>query len=502
MKIIKFYIKVMMKTPILVISLLFNIFILSAQIGALKHSIYKFTDVSCYTFICSNLFVLLMSVYTLNKNFKILNLLEVNKFKKYVFIIITNILISIFMLMIPILFIIIIGIGRFDISIIISGILNYLIIGTLANAFAGTLGASIGILMKKWYSYIISILIYGIYVYYIFDYPTSVIGRFLSIFSDSTFIERNVLAPNLFNVSYYLDKLFILFLILFMISIVYSVINKKKKRVKGIIFLCIVCICMRFIVFAGEKITKFGVSPYEKVSSNSYVVKSYNMDLSLDKILKNNVIIDLYAEEDANSINLSLDDVFLIKDISVNQSKVNFVHRNNNISFDYNLNKGDNIKITINYLGIVDITNDLGVNTYYVDDKYINMPIKSFYWYPKLNDDLQCNYHVNLETPAIVYSNLDILNKSIDSNKKVYELSGIDLGVNIFAGDYKSIILDEVDYIIPKNYNINLLKKVVNDNFKEFAYKKVIVSTWDSSSCNNSEEILYQKFKDSINMNS
>ena len=104
---IKFYLKVMLKSPIFIISMLFMIFIMIVQLSALNFSIHLYSRINFYGYISFNLFLLLSCTYVMNKNYELADFLEKNLFKKFISILLTSIIISSLVFIIPFVVIII-----------------------------------------------------------------------------------------------------------------------------------------------------------------------------------------------------------------------------------------------------------------------------------------------------------------------------------------------------------------------------------------------------------
>ena len=81
---IKFYLKVILKSPIFIISMIFNIFIMIVQITALNSSIHLYARINFYGYISFNLFLILVSTYIMSKKYEVSEFLENNLFKKYI----------------------------------------------------------------------------------------------------------------------------------------------------------------------------------------------------------------------------------------------------------------------------------------------------------------------------------------------------------------------------------------------------------------------------------
>lgn len=495
---IKFYLKVMLKSPIFIMSMLFTIFIMMVQISALNSSIHLYARINFYGYISFNLFLLLSCTYVMNKKYELAEFLERNLFKKFIYTFFTSIVISSLVFILPMLVIIIYKWNKISFIDFYQGIFNYFILWSLSNCLSALIGCTIGILVRKWYSYIISFILYLGYISYIYGPPKSVLDRLMCVFSDNIFINQNNLAPILFNASYYLDKCFIILFIIAIINLVYLTIGKKKISLISLISLFTIIGLLVSIIPISSKLSKIGTESYNDFYSEDYIIQDYKMNLEIKSILKNSCEVDIKIINATSSITFMLDDIFKINSIVIGDEYFKFEHKNNQVKIDSNFEQNQIIKIRFDYSGFVDVSNYLGVNTYYVNNQYINLPNKKFYWYPLLNTNTIHNFNVNISSDTDIYSNLEP--ESMDKNRKEYELSGSDFGFSIFAGDYKVVTNNNISYIIPRNYKIdflesyldNLSERILDKNvssgnqeksniLKNKLYKKVIVGEWYSN---------------------
>ncbi|MBU3134326.1 hypothetical protein KPL40_18055 [Clostridium gasigenes] len=497
---IKFYLKVMLKSPIFIISMLFMIFIMIVQLSALNFSIHLYSRINFYGYISFNLFLLLSCTYVMNKNYELADFLEKNLFKKFISILLTSIIISSLVFIIPFVVIIIYTWNKISFVNFYEGIFNYFILWSLSNCLSSIIGCTIGLLLRKWYSYIFSFIIYVGYISCLYGPSKSVFDRLICVFSDNIFINQNDLAPILFNKSYYLDKLFIILFILAIINLIYLIINKKKIYPIPIISFFLIITLFIAIIPTSNKLSKIGVENYDNFSTSDYIINDYKMDLKLTSTLKNSSELDVKILNDIKSITFMLDNTFNIDSILINDNTCKFSHKNNKVTINSSFLKNTSIKIKINYSGYVDISNYLGVNTYYVNNRYINLPGEKFYWYPSINNDIIHSFNINLNSRTAIYSNLNIESMGENGNNYEYNLKGDDVALNIFSGDYQVITDENITYILPKTYKIDLFKiylndlskKILEDNsstesnmksdiLKNKSYKKVIVSDWYSN---------------------
>ena len=498
---IKFYLKVILKSPLIIISLLFTTYIMLVQSSALSYSINSYTRVTFYGFISFNLFLLLSSTYSMNKNYELSNFLEKNKFKKLIYILLTSLIISSLAFIIPFIVIIFRTFNKFSLSDIFYGTLNYFLLWNLSNLLCSLIGIIVGLLTKRWYSYIFSFIIYSGYISCIYGPAKSIFKKLICTFSDNIFVEENFLAPILFNIPYLLDKVFIILFIFTLINFIYLFTRSKKTSLIPMVSLVTIISLLIGIIPLSNKFAKIGTEDYHNIETADYIIEDYKMDLKTTSTLKNSCTLHLKAINSTNNILFMLDSIFSVNSISIDNEDYTFEHINNKIKLNYNLKENQTVTIKFDYSGFVDISNYLGVNTYYVNNEYINLPDKNFYWYPCINDNNFYDFKINLQTNSDIYTNLNIDDSINSSNKHIYTLSGNDAGFCICAGNYQSITIDNITYIVPKQYKIDLFKQYIDklseriladsssiesknksDFLKNKQYKKVIVCDWFSSS--------------------
>lgn len=492
LKLARFYIKVLVKTPFFLISLLFSIFIFIVQLSALKHSTtVQYTNVVCYAMISLNLYFLICTSSVLAKKYEIMNFLELDIFKKYLTIILSGLIISIVTLLIPITFILVFKNTNMNSFFVLKGIINMFIILNLSNLLCISIGASVGTLFKNWVSIVIAVIIYSVFPFCLFNplFESNVIQKFLNIYGDSTRIKTNILCDEIFNVSYFCDKLVILLITILLILLVKILINKKKKILSTInAFLIIVCMIITISV-GVHSVSFIHEYDFSKADNLNYHISSYKMDIDIDNNFRNNVSFQLDVDNPNDSIILELDDLFKINEIKINDNPIQFTHEKDKIVLDYKSNQKENVSISISYEGYIHVENDLGMDTYYCNNHAMNLT-DSFSWYPYVNkDNSPINYSIKLNSSSNIYSNLDT---QVKGNQ--YLLEGKAQTVNLFSGQYKDVIDDGIEYIIPsaeelENFKMSLdeyITDYLNDPhnklsqndinaLKDKKYKKIIV---------------------------
>lgn len=247
---IKFYIKIMIKTPLLTISLLFNLFLIYKQRSILKHSLYGFSEVFCFGFIASNLFLLITSVVTMYKEFEVLQVYDNNQFRKQTSIILSGVIISMITSITAIIGIIIFSNPNFGYIDISKAIIHFLVIWNLSNLISLCIGTTIGVIIKNGFSLIISLAIYNLFIVRLFALSNSILYNLFNIFDDFTIIQR-ISYDSFFNLTYFTDKLFVILLSMLIISIG-NLFNKKVTLSK-----CLITIVLSMLLFLNIYIYKY-----------------------------------------------------------------------------------------------------------------------------------------------------------------------------------------------------------------------------------------------------
>ncbi|ALB44131.1 hypothetical protein [Clostridium beijerinckii] len=467
MKLVKFYTKLFVKTPIFILSLVFSMYIFIFQLKSLNLSILEYTSVISYAIIASNLFFLVAASSILSKRSEIMEFLEKNRFKRYLIIILSGAIISVITSIMPIIIIIIFKNSSIEYSFVVKGILNFFIIWNLSNIISISIGASVGILLNRWTSLFISISIYSFFPINLFSplLESKVLNKLFNIYSDSTTIQTNILCDEIFDISYVCDKVFVLCLILLMIILVKILLDKNKKVLGGISFLLIVFF-IGDIVFINNNsiryIHEYDVSNFDNVD---YHIKSYEMNMNIGDDLKNDVSFNLDVDSNIDSITFLLDDLFKIEEIRIDGEAAKFTHEDDKVVLDYKTNEKKSINIEISYEGHIHIEDELGVATFYCNSDVMNLT-NSLHWYPSIYNNSSIDYDININTSANIYSNLDV-----ESQGNNFKVTGTASEVDLFAGQYKKVDDNGIEYIIPSTYNLEEFKTKLEKRVSSYLVK-------------------------------
>ncbi|MGM9979586.1 MAG: hypothetical protein ACI33J_12360 [Clostridium sp.] len=488
-----FYFKKTIKSPLLIIALVINIFLTTKIIGVLDTSLFKFTQVYYYAIICTNLFMLISTASIMSKNYEVLSFLERDKWRKVIVTLLSSIYITLALSILPIGTMLIFNNSVTDMYFIKNAILHFLVIWMLSNILAAVIGSTAGLIIQNGFASVIAIVAYSLFLWESQKITKGIFHRYINIFDDHTFVEYNNLSGPIFNNAYIMDKIFLILLIIFILLVAYSFYSYSKKLIY-ISLACITLSALIFMVYQGEKRQIIAKPQIFNNNDTSYNIKSYKMDLYLNKTLKNITNLTLQFNEDTTEIDLVLDDIFTLNELKIDKKSIDFQRKDDTLKIRSSFKKNQIIQLVIAYEGKINVENELGVNMYYVHDKTVNLPGDTFAWYPKpisSEQNKSIKFEVEIQSPALIFSN-------IDSKKEISKfLSGRATSLNLFAGNYKSIKQNNIQYIIPTSYDIDMFKESLNNTInillgdhsnsfsesekemlKKKSYQKVLVGAW------------------------
>lgn len=500
----------MIKSPLFIIAFVIQVLLLLKIIEILDTSLFEFTEVYYYAIICTNLFLLVSTASFMSKGYDVLSFLERNRCKKIMVALLSSALLTLALSILPVGVMVVFNNAVTDIHFIKSAIVHFLIIWLSTNLLAATIGAVVGAFIQNGFATVLAIVVYLFFLLESTRLRTNeIFYRYLNIYDDYTFISANDLSGPIFNSLYVMDKLFIVLLIVLMLLIAYSFYT-YRKRFLYISLLFITLGCMIFMVYQGGKEQSIAESQVfdaqDNVQDEAYTIMSYQMELSLTNSLKNIANLTIRFSEDVTELDLRLDDLFALNEVEIDGENVHFQRKDDLINVQSSFEKDQVIQVMINYEGKVSVENNLGVGMYYVHDRTINLPGHIFAWYPQSlsNENSQAiQFDVEIQTPALLFSNINL----VEDNS--YSLSGETMSLSLFAGNYKTLENNGIEYIIPTSYDIELFKAslsdtverlldnypdVFSDNEKEAlmkkSYRKVIVGVWPSGMDYNNLEVM------------
>ncbi|WP_207716434.1 hypothetical protein [Clostridium beijerinckii] len=187
--------------------------------------------------------------------------------------------------------------------------------------------------------------------------------------------------------------------------------------------------------------------------------------MNIGNDLKNDVSFNLDVDNNINSITFLLDDLFKIEEIRIDNEPAKFTHENDKVILDYKTNEKKSINIEVSYEGQIHIEDELGVATFYCNSDVMNLT-NSLHWYPGLYNNSLVDYNININTSANIYSNLDVENRGNN-----FKVNGTASEVDLFAGQYKKVEDNGIEYIIPSTYNLEEFKTKLEKRVSSYLAK-------------------------------
>nr|MBO2481267.1 hypothetical protein [Bacillaceae bacterium] len=484
-----FYIKAMIKNPIFFIYLSFVLFFVYFIKDSLHITIFRFVTLFFHGYICSNLFLLISAAWVISKQYETFVFLERDVLKKQWKLLFSAFIISSVVALLPMAAMVTFKNPLTDGSFLWKGLVHFFILWTISNMLAATIGTTIGIFVRHRASILLSLLLYGFFLWKSMNMSFTYQAKLLNIFDDHMQAMTNTMSGTIFNLNYFLDKLFLILLMLFLLLITYSVYRKEKTAY--ILLAVLALLAMEGVAISGEKnVQKIQKYPAAEFAHVPYAVQTYKMDLALTNRLENTAELEMSFSAAGDNIKLLLDDCFTIDSVKVNDSLVKFTHKNNVLTISATYRPNETKKVVVSYGGDVQIEDELGVPIYYVTSDAVNLPGWLFAWYPTVPEPKPSYYDVRLDASTKIYSNLGIFTGETEREGETSSLS-------LFAGQYQTLKENGLTYILPINYNLenfqSRLDLLIQEKTKEKqrtlttsdiqflqdrAYKTVIVGSW------------------------
>jgi len=217
-----FYIKAMIKNPIFFIYLSFVLFFVYFIKDSLHITIFRFVTLFFHGYICSNLFLLISAAWVISKQYETFVFLERDVLKKQWKLLFSAFIISSVVALLPMAAMIAFKNPLTDGSFLWKGLVHFFILWTLSNMLAATIGTTIGIFVRHRASILLSLLLYGFFLWKSMNMSFTYQQKLLNIFDDYMQVETNTMSGTIFNLNYFLDKLFLILLMLFLLLITWS----------------------------------------------------------------------------------------------------------------------------------------------------------------------------------------------------------------------------------------------------------------------------------------
>ncbi|WP_187117424.1 hypothetical protein [Clostridium amazonitimonense] len=362
-----------------------------------------------------------------------------------------------------------------SIKLMINLILYTLITWISSIIISSTLGVFIGNFIKGFKAYLIgaiTLIILTPYNSMIFMriFNNEAIMDLFSTMKDRPDLIYSTLFGFSFNHGFILDKIFLVILSIFVISISIQFTKKqycKKAMASKLIislvtlfsFLGILVVFNRYNLNKGICLDKpEGKLVISNNKSDSKIqVLNYNMEVILKEKLLSTCIMEIKntSENNKEDIDFKLDSSLIIEDIFKGDEKLSYTRDKDIVKIkDLNLNSKDTTKITFKYGGRINYVNGAGYRTFFVDNNCAMLP-PNFAWYPTLEEDKsKKDFNINLVCKNKVVSNLSD-NKVLD-NSNYYNLQGREDKVYLLSGflDSKNI----------NGTNVVASEEIINNN--------------------------------------
>lgn len=486
---ILFYVKVATKNALFVLTMLFVLFFTYNVYPSLQTAVNTFVSFYVFSMIGFHLFLITIATYVMQRNESdVLRYLERNPVKKQFQFLAASMIVSLAVALVPVTLMVLLTNSLTSPAFLWKEIAHFVIIWLLSSLLAAVIGSSVSMLVKSKFAYVVSLVIYGLFVWMSFQLPTTPLHRYMNPFDNNMYLRPNHLSGVLWNVDYVYDKIFLLLIVVLLLSFVaFSVSVSSKGKWTGLVTFVVALVSLWLLP---------SFSPIAPVSSKAdstgadhvpYSIETYEMDVTLTNTLRNTATLTFHVTEPTEAVRLRLDDVFSIEEVDVNGEKVSFTHEDGILDLAVKRDVGEPLVVTVQYEGVVELIDSIGFSTYYVTKRAINLPGVYFDWYPTVESNDPIHFEVDVHSSAPLYSNLD--------SSEPGHWSGVATSVNVFAGQYESFHSDGVTFIIPTSVRpdafIARFQSFVDETIKkgrfterersileEKTYERVIVAIW------------------------
>lgn len=458
---IELYAKVALKNVFFIVALTIVTILSIRMTSVLDVSLLSYIKYLYFSFLSFHLFLIVHTTYLLTKSYTIFLFLEKNAVKQRVALTITNLGLAIITI-IPIGIILLCNIGTIFTATQISLHMIHLVALWVSSAlFVTAIAIVCATFIKNNIAYIISLGVYGCFLYLSINFaPNTTWVRYFSILDDYTFIPSNEIAGVMLTKDYILDKVFVfsLALILLCSSFIYISKTHRTRYILGTI---------SSIILAVAIISQGQTKQYEPTTTiameTKYQITAYKMAVQLNHTLNNRVELTIMPTENIDDIRLTLDDIFQITTLELEDKKVNYTFNNDTIHIMQSLNKGEEYTLMITYNGDVNLIDHLGTSVMYVSPYASNLHGAEFYWYPSIVQHEEIPFTVNVTSKVPVYTTLQ---------GEGHQFTGKDKYVSLFSGVYQQEVVDGITYLYPPKYTLAMIQSELPE---EITYNKVIV---------------------------
>ncbi|WP_042683248.1 hypothetical protein [Anaerosalibacter massiliensis] len=492
MKTSRFYFKVYVKNIVFLLMVIAVSFFCYYHKEVLEMSISLFTRLSSYSLYCTTIGMMIISTYIGGNKYEIIETIVPNKNKLFLSNILAGIKVSTLLFAIPCIIIFshinYIGVNVYTIR----EFFNYAIIWYCANIFAVVLGGTVGVFIDKFYRYIICIIIYlfligsSMRLLYLPSKFSTIFSGFLSIFTDKVTAPVNYASPILFNRIYLLDKLFIIFNILFMITLVYVKTNIKTNKNKyryytgALVVFLIIQSSMIYMTYPLLNIANDPISEVENknIQHAGYSIKGYSMNIDVFNKLNNKCSINLTTNNlEKNQLEFFLSEIFKVDKVFINGNKAKYSRVNDKIIIETNNIEDSELIVDIEYSGKVYVESFNRAHVLYTSNRDISLLDNIIYWYPTLdNNQKSSNFQIDVKSKSKIYSNLPKIKE--DKNESYYytRLKGEGSGLNILSGNYTTMNYENLEIVYPKCISESNIKIWVDEHLNQDFYPTLDIS--------------------------
>lgn len=454
-------------------------------------------------------FVILISVMIGRKDIEIIQIININIFKKFLCKIAIIISIILYCISIIVISYYIVGLSlSVDIVIMnnyIGMIIFYSFLYSVVFMCIGLmLGVFLGHIFKGIFAYILSV----IFVFMFSGYGTnSMVGTVLNNINEMS--SFNIMKFDLYTVS--LAKVWTA-IALIAVAIFITVVLLRKRdakwKISFVLLIIMVSLLYPFMLkltesrptaikeykVAREWVIEESDKTYDNVSRISketpivleatgeekFQINKYNMNITFGNELSNKCSMDIIIlEDDIKNIDLMFYGKSEVQNLTINGIVVDYNQDASRLYIDTSklkLKNLDEIKLDIEYSSY--IYTYMEVFEYHYINKYGAYLDYKVAWYPMIYDDLIKEYEIIITTEnSVLFSNLDVENIS-----NGYKLSGNAPDVIILAGDDK-LVSTEYDGV---TFYSSDLQMCIDDNFEG------MTSFWDNCKNGNPEYINYE----------
>lgn len=443
MKSFRFYVKLIIKNPVFYATILLNFYFFYFLYFALQTSSVEYVTFTYYLNIMINLALLFLGYYYAINNRSVHLFYERDVLKKGIVLVGSLLLVNLVFICMNAIYIYLFG-QYF----VFKGILYLAILFTISSLLSGIIGVSSGLIFKKLGAIMIPLVFYGLFIFSSLTYEPP-FSTFFNLYADNLRMERNSFISIPFNLSFWLDKLFILGISTILLFLALAIVT-KKRRLKLISFMGIISFILLNIFIMNKSNAIQQKQQYEMavIQNNGFKINNYKMELTLKKRMENHVTVDLKTEKELSSINLYLNQSYKIESVQLNSLHTPFTFKEGMLTIPTTTEKNEKLRIQIQYSGEVYVEN-MNYPIIYTTSNSVSLPGFRFAWYPQNKQKTVIPFEVTVKSKSKVYSTLTKSRKN--------HFTGLSSTVSLFASPlYKDEQYRGKNYHIPNSYLVNL----------------------------------------------